>query len=277
MRSKLALITFILILSASAFGQKPAQRLVKVRYDAPKDPNLVSYQKFVQSNRVLEQIADAVNADFRFPKDLTLTAVQCGKVNAFYQPSIQSVQLCYEYVRFFNNLQINDRKDENGKYDNAAVTKALLGTIKFTMYHEVGHAMVHLMDLPVTGGEEDAVDQLAAVVLLSSGEDDDTEAVLDAAYAKTLRADQNAQNEENFTDDQIRWREANPVTADEHSLDEQRFYNTTCLVYGSDTTAFAELVTDGIIPKARAARCPWEWKRISRSWTRLLAPFANQQ
>lgn len=58
-----------------------------------------------------------------------------------------------------------------------------------------------------------------------------------------------------------------PVTADEHSLDEQCFYNTTCLAYGSDPTAFADLVTEGVIPKARAVRCPFEWKRVSRSWT----------
>ncbi len=68
-----------------------------------------------------------------------------------------------------------------------------------------------------------------------------------------------------------------PVTADEHSLDEQRFYNTTCLAYGSDPTAFADLVTEGVIPKARDAMgsdCPFVWTRVSRSWTRLLAPFA---
>jgi hypothetical protein len=81
---------------------------------------------------------------------------------------------------------------------------------------------------------------------------------------------------EKLTDAQRKWYEDNPITADEHSLDEQRFYNTACLAYGSDPQTFGVLVTEGVIPKGRAARCPFEWKRISRSWVRLLAPFAIQ-
>jgi hypothetical protein len=268
----------LLSLGGIAAAQTPAKvaHPVKVRYDVPTDPKLVPYQKFIQGRKVLEELANGVNETFRMPKDLTLTAIQCGKVNAFYVPKDQSVQLCYEYVRFFNNLHIDDAKDEDGKYDNSVVTKALLGTVKFTMYHELGHALVHLLDLPITGGEEDAVDQLAAVVLLSSDDEADTEAVLDAAYAKLLRADSNARKQANLTESQRKWYEENPATADEHSLDEQRFYNTTCLVYGSDMETFSVLVTEGVLPKGRAARCQWEWKRISRSWTRLLAPFAIQ-
>jgi hypothetical protein len=144
------------------------------------------------------------------------------------------------------------------------------------MIHEIGHAMVDILDLPITGGEEDAVDQLAAVVLLSSEDEADTVAVIDAAYTKLLRADSNAANQANLTPAQRKWYEENPPYADEHSLDEQRFYNTVCLAYGSNTELFADFVTEGVLPKARAARCPFEWRRISRSWTRLLAPYTKQ-
>ena len=277
-RNSLFATVFVLTVlgsASTALAQtQPLAHPVRVRYDVPTDPKLAPYQKFVQGNKVLEEMADGLNETFRLPKDLTLTATQCGKVNAFYQPQQQAVQLCYEYVRYFNQLHISDQKAEDGTYDNAVVTKALLGTVKFTMLHEIGHALVSILDLPITGREEDAVDQLAAVILLSSDEPADTEAVLDANYAKLLRADANAAKQANLTPAQRKWLDENPPTADEHSLDEQRFYSTTCLVYGSNTQLFADLVTDGVLPKARAARCPWEWKRISRSWVRLLAPFA---
>jgi hypothetical protein len=281
MKIKTALLTTLFLFAvlgtaSTAWPQTPAQSAahpVRVRYDVPRDPNLVAYQKFLQGRKVLEEMADGLNELVRLPKDLTLTATQCGQVNAFYQPQLKAVQLCYEYVRSFNNLHINDQRKPDGTYDNAAVTKALLGTIRFTMLHEIGHALVDILDLPITGGEEDAVDQLAAVVLLSSEDEADTVAVLDAAYTKLLRADANAAGQANLTPAQRKWFEENPPYADEHSLDEQRFYNTVCLAYGSNTELFADLVTEGVLPKARAARCPFEWKRISRSWTRLLAPF----
>jgi hypothetical protein len=263
--------------ATSIFSQAaPAKSLhpVRVRYDAPADEKLIPYQKMVQNGRLLETMADTLNGSFRLPRDLTLTARQCNQVNAFYDPQTQSVWICYEYARSFWNLQVADAKGADGKFDNAAVIKAVLGTLKFTLHHEVGHALVDILDLPITGGEEDAVDQLAAVVMLSSDNSDDIEAVLDAAYTKLLRAQQSAANMEKMTDAQRKWLEDNPLMADEHSFDEQRFYNTTCLAYGSDPQTFGELVTGGVIPKGRAARCPFEWKRISRSWLRLLAPFA---
>lgn len=281
MKIRIAFLTtaFLLALlgyASTTLAQMPATiaRPVRVRYDVPKDPNLVAYQKFLQGNKVLEEMADGLNQLLRLPKDLTLTATQCGQINAFYQPQLKVTQLCYEYVRYFNNLHINDQRRPDGTYDNAAVTTALLGTIRFTMLHEIGHALVDILDLPITGGEEDAVDQLAAVVLLSSEDEADIVAVIDAAYTKLLRADANAANQANLTPAQRKWFEENPVTANEHSLDEQRFYNAVCLAYGSNAQLFAEFVTEGVLPKGRAARCPWEWRRISRSWTRLLAPFA---
>jgi hypothetical protein len=272
-------ISVALLTAASAIicaGQPAAKDLhpVRVRYDAPADQNLLPYQKLVQNNHLLEDMASTLNESFRLPRDLTLTAQQCNQANAFYSSKLQSVQICYEYVRSFWGLQFNDQKGADGKVDIAAVTKSVMGTLKFTLHHEVGHALVDILDLPITGGEEDAVDQLAAVVLLSSEKDGNVEAVLDAAFTKLLRAQQTAVNMEKMTEAQQKWYEQNPVTADEHSLDEQRFFNTTCIAYGSDPDTFGPFVTEGVLPKARAARCPFEWKRISRSWVRLLSPFA---
>ena len=59
---------------------------------------------------------------------------------------------------------------------------------------------------------------------------------------------------------------------DEHSLNGQRVYSITCLIYGSDPDSFAELVGEDGLPAERAARCPGEYKQKSRAWDRLLAP-----
>jgi len=36
---------------------------------------------------------------------------------------------------------------------------------------------------------------------------------------------------------------------------------------------YGSLVTGGVLPKARAARCGFEWKQIETRGARLLAPY----
>lgn len=38
------------------------------------------------------------------------------------------------------------------------------------LFHELGHAFISLYDLPITGREEDAVDQFAAILLAMGDE-----------------------------------------------------------------------------------------------------------
>lgn len=48
---------------------------------------------------------------------------------------------------------------------DAAVLVMVTGAVFFAFLYELGHALVDQLELPVTGKEEDAVDQLAAVIL----------------------------------------------------------------------------------------------------------------
>lgn len=265
----MALALICLMFSFSTMAQT---NQVKVRYDAPQDQKLVPYADLLKSGRLLEDMATQLNSQIKLPKALTLVGRQCGQPNAFYQPSRQSIEVCYEYLRQFEALEIDDLKDESGKYDRNEVSRAILSTIKFSLHHELGHALVDLLNLPVTGKEEDSVDQLATVVLLSSGKVEDVEAVFDSAYSKLLRASGNEAAKAKLTEAQRLFREET-ANADEHSLDEQRYFDITCMVYGSNPKLFADLVTAGALPQERAARCPGEWQRISSSWGRLLAPF----
>jgi len=282
-RLVIALVLLSSVFSFSAMSQikkktpaKTAALLhpVKFRYDAPKDPKLQNFKKLLQNSQLLEIMAGTLNQTLRLPKDLVLTATECGDVNAYYDPQNQAIQICYEFAQYFYILHANDQKGQDGKFDRESVIKSTMGTIRFVMLHEVGHALVDILDLPITGREEDAVDQLAAVVLLSSDNADDTEAVLTGAYSHLLSAESKAEDEAKMTEDDRQWMAANrPPAADEHSFDEQRFYNTTCLAYGSNPAVFEDFVSGGILPEARAERCSNEWGRISSSWFRLLAPF----
>jgi hypothetical protein len=271
LRTMIAVVAALGLTLSSAAHAAGKIRLgkVKVRYDAPADDNLKNYKTHVESQKVLEGIADSINAISRLPTDLTLTAAQCGEVNAFYDPTTHAVTLCYELVAFFDVLHTKDNTDENGKVDLDEIVKSVDGAIEFVMYHEVGHALINLLDLPITGREEDAVDQLATVVLINADDDAGTEAALNGAYTFLLQGQAADESTEEGEEHELAfW--------DEHSLDPQRFYNITCWVYGSDPEAFSSLVEDEAIPQARAERCPGEWQQTSSAWTRLLAPHIKE-
>src|SRR5262249_24126457 len=125
------------------------------------------------------------------------------------------------------------------------------------------HALVHVLDLPVTGKEEDAVDQLSTLIL-ADGSDEGERSVLTAAKW-FLR-----EHEQKDTDiEQLAfW--------DEHSLEAQRFYNYVCWLYGHDEKTYAGLVKEGALPEDRAVRCPGEYQQLQKSWSRLLEPHLKK-
>ena len=159
--------------------------------------------------------------------------------------------MCYELVILF----IEDFAPYVSSLEE--LDHAILSTALFIFYHELGHALVDVLDLPITGREEDAVDQLSTLVLLSAGEEG-REAALTGAVWFGLRASA-ATGQLPF------W--------DEHSLDEQRFYNILCLVYGSDPESGHYLVEEGLLPQERAIRCPNEYEQMDSSWNQLLSGY----
>lgn len=112
-------------------------------------------------------------------------------------------------------------------------------------------------DLPAVGREQDAADQLAAVMLVNPSEEESA-AVLWAAdfFNRT------AESELNF--------------ADEYSLNQQRVYDLLCWLYGSDPSRYSYIVTSGVLPDARAERCPGEYAQVLRAWNNLLGPYLKE-
>jgi hypothetical protein len=50
---------------------------------------------------------------------------------------------------------------------------------------------------------------------------------------------------------------------DEHSFDEQRFFNIACLIYGSNPQRFGQIVERGFLPKPRASAARRSFRRSS--------------
>jgi hypothetical protein len=203
----------------------------------------------VRQQQTLQQVSDALNARFALPRNVPILVAECGEVNAFYSPRETHVIFCYELLQHLARTFVRDNAW------TTAQQEAVDGAMRFILMHEVGHALVDVLDLPITGREEDAVDQLAAVMLIESGEKGAQAAM------NGVRAIQSGSRD--FAELEL---------AGEHSLGPQRLYNVACWIYGSDPQKYRAMVSSGQLPESRADRCPSEYERLQKAWTRILRP-----
>ncbi|CAD5110330.1 DUF4344 domain-containing metallopeptidase [Zestomonas carbonaria] len=142
------------------------------------------------------------------------------------------------------------------------ISRFVVANSEFTLLHEMGHMLIAELDLPVLGREEDAADQLAIMILFLF-RDDLPEEEFDAKMLAIV--------------DYWRLESQRPRRAEErvpawasHALDEQRFYNITCLVYGSDTQRLDWLPRVAGLPMERALYCDQEYQQARKAldWIR---------
>ncbi len=128
-----------------------------------------------------------------------------------------------------------------------------------TFYHELGHALIDVLELPVLGREEDAADALSAYLTHQIWEEETASAMIaDTANAYLMYNDEASANGY----ETAYW--------DEHSLDLQRYYNLICLFYGADPDNRDFILTDFELPEDRAERCPDEFAQTDAAWGGML-------
>jgi hypothetical protein len=100
------------------------------------------------------------------------------------------------------------------------------GNMLFVLLHELAHAAITQMGLPVLGKMEDAADSFAALRLIRVGSDFSRRVLTDAAEGW-------------FMEDRRDRKIGDKVAYyDEHGLNQQRAYEIVCLVVGSDEDKF---------------------------------------
>ena len=243
--------------TANSSNEKTNQVVVdkgelRLRYQ-PRRQTSTSQTALARSNpQAVEKLVAELNQRLILPFDIEVRLEDCDEPDAYYDADTHQIILCYQLVDEYYALFAKKIKDKR-KLDDAvtAATAAMF-------FHELGHGLVDACKVPITGREEDAVDQLSTLVLIEATEGGEQMA-LDGALAFKLYAEL-ARGEK-----KIYW--------DEHSLDEQRFFDTICLVYGHDDKKFAYLVDNGTLPEERASMCREDYSRVKGAWQQLLGPY----
>ena len=226
-------------------------------YQPAEEPELAALVERIREAAVIEPEIDWLNQTFALPREVGVDWLECGEDNAFYDTETTTIELCYEMVSDFEARFEADGDDPEDAFWYAMDTAA------FFFHHEVGHALVDLYALPITGREEDASDELAAITLIEGWEDGALTlmAAMDSFYLTGMEEEATGDAE-----DLPFW--------DEHAFDLQRFYRIACLIYGSDPEEEAWLVEDGSVPEEQAEACVDEYAQKRVSWGRLLEPYS---
>jgi hypothetical protein len=231
----------------------------KVVYEKTKNPDYQGLQQIFKETQLLQETARALNDTLAMPADVTVALRECGTTDAPYDADKRRISICYELIDSLSDLFTADVTSEEG-IQQAGI--AVAGATLFIFFHEAGHALIRLDALPVTGREEDAVDQLATLLLLESGRQGE-KAALDGATTFLAR-EKDAKSQAAL---------AKLAFWNAHALDQQRFTNVICWVYGKNPTEFQYLVEDGTLPADRAPQCPGEYEQMAKTWDALLAPY----
>lgn len=210
----------------------------------------------VDDSEVPQTVVDGLNEQYALPEDITirLAAEDVDDEGPHFDPGENEIVVPYPYLAADYDIF------SGFGYDDDELDDAMVDDLLFTLYHEVGHALIANLDLPVTGREEDAVDELSAVVLTDTWNGGGDILVSAADWFGAMDSERtDAYERSDF--------------ADEHSLDAQRYVNLLCLAYGSDPETYDYLVGPDEVPQDRAEGCPEEYEQAASSWDALLAPW----
>ncbi|MGI9494328.1 MAG: DUF4344 domain-containing metallopeptidase, partial [Geminicoccaceae bacterium] len=144
-----------------------------------------------------------------------------------------------------------DEKDDTALF--------VVGNTLFAVYHELGHALVDVLNLPVVGREEDAADGFAAVLMIPPDPDPVRDQLIVAvADGWLLQGEQKGGG----VNQSPLWTE--------HALDEQRYFAVICWLVGSDQEGFFDLASEAGMPVARIETCTGDFDRMKAGWQDLL-------
>lgn len=134
----------------------------------------------------------------------------------------------------------------------------------WVFYHEVGHALIDVLNLPVLGPEESSADTFAALMI-------------DGLWEETAAVEIAVNTARGFElyDADYKNRGFETSAWDTHGLEMQRYYHLACLIYGADPVGRDHLIVDLQLPDDRAGFCADEFLLASDGWRNALQSMTD--
>lgn len=243
-------VILFLLLTAMAMAQNGR---IKVSFVEPKSEiSRAIHQSFISDkDNSIQYLMDIISNEFKLPRQIDVIFAETGDVNAWYDPEKHQVIMTYDLIEYLVKDALQQKSDKDQAVQYAT------GAIIFTLMHEMSHALIGEMDVPVVGREEDAADELATIIMLedSANGHQFLFSAMDWFAAMSDRRKEHAY-----------W--------DEHSLDKQRLFNILLLMYGHSPDKYRQL-TSRLVPAGRMAKAIFEYKTKTHRWGKLLQPYVR--
>jgi hypothetical protein len=224
-----------------------------VRYAKPRNADERFLVQLVKASK-LSQVMAGLSTSLVIPRNVTIV-VQGGDAGPYYDSKTHVIVLNHPFLE----LGFDVYKAEYPKITGYQLGVALASLEYFVLFHEIGHALVDLWNIPVLGREEDAVDGFSTIFMTSFVPNGGQIALWGADFFDYLGRHEGHFGRSDF--------------ADEHSLDPQRAYSIACWVYGSNPKRYAGLAN--VIPHERLVRCPTEYRSLRKAWFHFLKPHLS--
>jgi hypothetical protein len=179
-----------------------------------------------------------------------------GTANAYSGDG--AVTVCYEYLdEIWRNVP-----DETTP-EGVTPVDALVGPLVDVFFHEFGHVLFNLLQVPILGREEDAADQFSAYLMLGFGYGEAKRLIAGNAYQfmRDLKPELRLELRD---------------FSDTHGTPAQRFYNLLCIAFGANPEVFGQIVSKGYLPVERAIGCEDEFRALAHAFKTLIGPHIDQ-
>ncbi len=180
---------------------------------------------------------------------------ECGTTNAFWGGRARGLSLCYEFFDFAKRVAPKEMTPEGYTRDDA-----ITGIFLQVTFHELGHGMFDIYNIPIFGREEDGADQMAGFILSQFGPEVARRTLPGGAYVWHKFY-------ESRGGEWPHW-----LYSDEHGHDLQR---DLCMAYGSDPKTFAYYVDSGLLPKQRAVNCKRKADQLLNAFQKTMFPHID--
>jgi hypothetical protein len=221
---------------------------VKFVFEQPSNPKYNQYYRDLYFNNCLDHLAQYMNSTYNFQRDIIITFNDVKEEHNANSNLRGNITIYYKILDDY--IQNTPVVESTNRVSNA---------ISFVILHELGHELIAQLKLPITGKEENAVDEFAIIQLLNNSND---LRMRDASIfgAFNWYADSKNYGSTNFSG--------------EHAPNMERYYDMLAMIYSklrqqnivSDTK-------DLFLPSRRAEKCINDYEVKRRNWNQILGNY----
>ncbi len=245
----------IFFLTTFCFAEKPETGEFILQVNQTHNPNFEYWHNVIAQDQSLKRIVTILNHTLSLPRNLYIKFDNDS--SPAYSRNSSTISIGYNFlikiaIPYIHHHPEASRKD---------IANYVIDVVRFILYHEIAHVLIHLYHLPVIGNEEIAADNLSVVIALEFTKDGYEVITNTFDYFKS-----------GFGNSKLAY-------WDEHPIQERRFYNVLCLVVGKykHQPAHIDPKRFGLSQKAfqefiheQGNRCQLYYKSQIESWMKLL-------